>query len=98
MLRARSLVWIERRPPEPEVAGSNPAGPAIFNLLISSGGSSSKKNPTSSLIEKLRLIKNKSSHDTDIEDVSQLVRESVYELQYGDVIPKDDKKTHNIFL
>ena len=27
---ARSAVWIARRPPKPEVVGSNPTGPAIF--------------------------------------------------------------------
>ena len=33
--RARSSAWIERRPPEPEVRGSNPRGPATAISFIS---------------------------------------------------------------
>ena len=35
---ARSAVWIARRPPKPEVVGSNPTGPAILIIAVAYSG------------------------------------------------------------
>lgn len=46
---ARSAVWIARRPPKPEVVGSNPTGPAIaLELILPESSPLNSRHTTSS--------------------------------------------------